>query len=369
MTARTRLTYLACAVAVTVGASSARAQSPAQQAESLNEAGKRLFAEKRYEEAYAQFQQAATLSPEGRFFFNMCYALNFLNRYEQAIEACEQVEPAGADAELVEKTERALASLREKLAAQQAANPPDPGQPTDPTDPTTPGPGQTPPPGPVQGQPVAQPTGPDPFLEGQSQGVEDSYAWSVGGELTLLGNLGIGRVDLPGGGSEDLYAGGGAGVRLFADFIVHEPSRFGLQGYLGIGNLPPSDANTFDEPVTMADIGGAVFTHRPLGNKMYWTPLAGLHFAVQQPQELSTGFIGLGGRAEVAFSYLVGPNSEHELSIAPGIQLYFPMSGTVDGIPAEAYGFDKARGAFTVGLGYSYRFSTPFGSTPLITLE
>ena len=71
----------ALALALLVAPSPALAQkSPKQQADDLNTQGKQYFAEKRYEEAYGVFRQAATLSPEARFFFNMCYALNFLER-------------------------------------------------------------------------------------------------------------------------------------------------------------------------------------------------------------------------------------------------------------------------------------------------
>src|SRR6188508_902957 len=121
----TRLSFVLASLLLSVvaAASPALAQkSPKQEADELNSQGKQYFAEKRYEEAYGMFRQAATLSPEARFFFNMCYALNFLERYQDAIQACEQVPAAdGADPEIKEKTQRALASLREKQAAQQSA--------------------------------------------------------------------------------------------------------------------------------------------------------------------------------------------------------------------------------------------------------
>jgi len=299
----------------------------------------------------------------------MCYALNFLGRYQEAIRACEQVEPAGADAGLADKTRRALASLRDKLAAQTGTAPtsgPDPAQP--PTgNPNT---------GAVTSQPDSTdpaaattpvPAG-DPFIEGEASGPADGYKWSLGGELAVLGNRGIGRIDV-GGGTEELYGSSGGMLRLFANFIVNDERRIGIQGYLGFGSLPPSDANIFEEPLTMVDVGGALFLDRPLSGKLYWSPLVGAHLSIQQPGELSTGFLSLGARGEVAFSYVLGSESQHAIHVTPGLSVYFPVSGEVDGVEAEAYGFDKSRAAVTVGLGYTYRFATPFGSTPLITLE
>ena len=374
MIAWTRLACaLPCAVFIAAASPALAQKTPAQEANDLNERGKQLFAEKRYEEAYNVFRDAATLSPEARFFFNMCYALNFLERYEDAISACEQVEAAsGADAALREKTQRALVSLREKLAAQRAAAG-DPGG----GDPGGGDPGGGEPGGgePGGGDPGGGPggpagggappaAGPDPFLQGEAAPPPGSYQWSVGAELGVLAGLqsenDLG--DLP-------YAAAGVNLRLFANFILGEAQRFGVQGYLGFGSLAPSDETTEDQPLVLADVGGAAFMHFRLGGPIEITPLAGLHLAVQQPQELSQAFIGLGARAEVALAYVFGPQSEHALSVAPGLSLYFPSGGEIDGFQPEDYGFDKTRGAVTVNVGYSYRFSTPFGATPLITLE
>src|SRR5678815_667147 len=92
---------LAAALVLATASPALAQQSPKQQADALNDQGKQFFAEKRYDDAYGKFREAATLSPEARFFFNMCYALNFLERYQDAIQACEQVPAAdGADAGL-----------------------------------------------------------------------------------------------------------------------------------------------------------------------------------------------------------------------------------------------------------------------------
>ena len=328
------------------GGPEARAQSAAQQqAERLNEEGKALFAEKRYEEAYGKFRDAAGLSAEGRFFFNQCYALNFLERYADAISACEQVRPAGGDASLQAKADRALVSLREKLAAQNAGGAPPQPQPPAPSGPA--------------------PAGPDPFLATQAAGEPGAYAWSLGVQLDMFANGGIGHV-----GDTHIYAPGGAMLRLFGNFIVSDAHRLGIQGYAGFGGLPPhKDDNPDGEGLAMVDLGAALFMHRRLGGNLYMTPLGGLHVAVQQPQELSQGYVGLGARGELAFAWIFGQAGEHAFAVTPGINIYFPSKGEVDGVDAEVYGFDKTRTTVGVGIGYTYRFSTPFGSTPLITLE
>jgi hypothetical protein len=374
----------ALALALLVAPSPALAQkSPKQQADDLNTQGKQYFAEKRYEDAYGVFRQAATLSPEARFFFNMCYALNFLERYQDAIQACEQVPAAeGADAGLKEKTDRALVSLREKLAAQQSAGG---GTPTG-EDPnggggtttgggggavTTGGPATGPATG-AGGAGGAGAGGEDPFVATESANPTDSYQWSVGGDIGFLGNVNAAEDTF----GNPLYAEGGFNLRLFANFIIHQGTRLGVQGYLGFGALPPNeDYNTEEESLGMFDLGGALFTERPLAGHLYWTPLVGLSLAVRQPQELSQGFISLGSRAEVGFSYVFGPAGEHAFSVTPGFNIYFPSSGEQetdlggDARSASYYGFDETRALFALNFGYTYRFATPFGSTPLITLE
>ena len=375
----------ALALAFLLAPSPALAQkSPKQQADELNSQGKQYFAEKRYEDAYGVFRQAATLSPEARFFFNMCYALNFLERYQDAIQACEQVPAAeGADAALKEKTDRALASLREKLAAQQSAG--GGGNPTG-EDPnggggaggaTTGGGGAVTSGGPATGPATGGAAvatgagGGDPFVATEAPPPTDSYQWSVGGDIGFLGNVNASEDE----SGNPLYAEGGVNLRLFANFIIHQGTRLGVQGYIGFGALPPNeDYNTDNESLGMFDLGGALFTHRPLAGHLYWTPLVGLSLAVRQPQELTQGFISLGSRAEVGFSYVFGPGGEHAFSVTPGFNVYFPSSGEQEtdfGDPRDAsyYGFDETRALFALNFGYTYRFSTPFGSTPLITLE
>lgn len=368
MSASTRLLAPAALAAALLSSAPAWAETPAQQAEKLNDEGKALFADKRYEDAHAKFREAATLSPEGRFYFNMCYALNFLERYDEAIQACEQVEAAGADAALLDKTDKALASLSEKAAARAPARGVTASQTTEPgDDPAGPAPaaGDRPPPGEPPGGPLAP--GPDPFVTGQAAPPSGSYKWSVGGSIGGLGNVNAGRAANEVGGS-DVYAEGGGEVRFFANFVLSERTRIGLQAFLGFGAIGPVD-NDVGDNLVLGDIGGGLFVHLPVGEHLVVTPMVGPLLSIQQPQELSQGFFAGGARAEVALSYVFGRQAEHALSLIPALNLYGPASGEEDGLEPADFGLDKAHSTVGVAVAYAYRFSSPFGSVPLITLE
>jgi hypothetical protein len=341
----------------------ANAQRGADRANALNDEGKALFAEKRYAEAHAKFNEAISLSPEGRFYFNACYTLNFLERYQEAIAACEAVEPNGADAKLIDKANKALESLRQKAAAQGGGGPG--GPPTDPDQPGDPGPGAPPPGGPGEPQPggVGGPAS-DPFVATKGGNADDEFKWSLGGELGGLANGSIGK-----DGDVELFAASGVSVRLFANFLLSERARFGFQGYFGFAKLGPGTDNPNDDQLNVVDFGGALWKAFRLTQHLYVTPLAGVHISLKQLDNTSRGFLSLGGRLEGALTYVLGERSQHGIGAVVGLNAYGPASGEVDGIEASDLFFDKASAAVSVGVSYQFRFSTPFGSTPLITLE
>jgi hypothetical protein len=369
-----RTVTLAVLAAASLTAAPAAAEQPAQQAEKLNEEGKRLFADKNYERAYGKFKEAATLSPEGRYFFNVCYALNFLERYEEAIQACEQVEPAGADPTLAAKARKALASLREKSGGKKAApvaaghvgvdEPPAEPPPAEPTGRTRPGrPARV---ASAGGPPPPPPGAPDPFLAATAR-PPGSYRWAIGGSLGGLANINTGRRgDFEG---REIYDSAGGDFRLFANFILSEAARLGVQASIGVGAIAPADEDNVDNNLVLFDIGGALFLHLPLGKRLFVTPLVGPMVSVQQPNELSQGFIAFGTRAELGLSFVFGRNGEHAVSLTPAINVYFPASGDVEGFAPSEFGLDVTHSTFGVAAGYTYRFSTPFGTVPIITLE
>ena len=348
-------------VAVVGLTSAASAQTSAtERADALNEQGKELFKQERYLEAYKRFREAAQAKPEGRFFFNMCYTLNFLERYQEAISACDQVEIAGADAALLEKTHSLRESIRQKVPAslppaQPVANPGTGHPPT--TAPAHPGTPTTPTAGPG---PVVHPDAPTTVTSSSSPG---EYKWSLGGEIGGMMNLGIGDQGM---GIEH-YGGGGHHVHLFANFIISEPSRLGLQGFVNFSGLSPGDANVDSFRLNMLDVGGAVFQHRPLSDNLSWSPLAGVFLSLMKPQEtLNETLLAVGLRGEVSLAYSFGSSGEHTLAATPALNIYSPASGGNSSIQAQDFGLDQAGAALSIAFGYQYRFSSPVRLGPAV---
>jgi tetratricopeptide (TPR) repeat protein len=361
------------------------------EADAHNDAGKALFKERRYLEAYRRFKQAVAISPEGRFYFNVCFSLNYLERFQEAIEACEQVEPNGADAALLKKTNAVLTALRAKVPA----TPADP-TPVDPNTGTGTPPDGTPPPfdpnavdpnavDPNTGNPiVAAPTDPnaatqtpptntstgpaeipglDPFAIPKPEG---DYAWGLGATLSPLGNLGVGAgMD----GAAPTYSGVGFGLNMFANFMYRAEQRIGLQAYVGIASLPPDDSISFDA-LTIFDLGGAVYKHIAITDKIDLTPLLGVHLSLMQPDSNSDeALLGVGLRLQSSVDWYFAPSSkEHVLSFAPGVNVYSPAASS-NVLDAEDFGLDAGGATLEFGITYQYRFSSAFGSGPLFTLE
>jgi hypothetical protein len=330
----------------------------------LNEDGKRLFGEQKYLEASRKFRDAIVLSPEGRFYFNLCFTLNFLERYREALDQCQAVHAAGGDARLIEKTDQLIVELEKRVPPPEpdpiGGGEPgfDPGGGVDPE----PGPGPGGPPPPAGGPPPPGPA--NPFLHRSA--IENPYRWSLGGEIGGLANLGVGRVT-----AGENYSDGGFHLRLFANFIVNEPQQLGLQAYVGFSNLEESRLNFLGERLSIFDIGGAVFIHRRLAPAVYLTPLVGAHISAQQPAQSfgEEAFVSAGFRGELSLAYVFGEQGQHAVSLSPALNLYLPASGANSGFDPSDFGLDKGSATVTVAVGYTARFSTPFGSSPLISLE
>lgn len=349
------------------------------EAEALNDEGKELFKEQRYLEAYKRFKQATAISPQGKYYFNLCFSLNYLERFEEAITACEEVEPSGADAALLKKTKAVLDALRAKVPQDQ----PDPSN-TDPnsvdpnnTDPNNIDPNNTDPnnvdpnntvPNPNVGTGPAQVPGVDPFaVKTQASG---AYAWSLGASVAPLANLGIGTSD----SKDEFYGSVGLHLGLFGNFMYQEAQQIGLQGYLGYSNLPPSEADISapdpePDPLNIFDVGIAAYKHITLTSAIDITPLVGVHVSVLQPEaELDEALVALGLRAQLALDWGFGASKEHVVSIAPTINLYSPANDGNE-LRADKYGLDAGGASFEIGLAYQYRFTTPFGTGPIFELE
>ncbi len=381
---------------VTLPSQEARAQSNAQ-AESLNKKGKGLFKERRYLEAYRAFKQATDISPEGRYYFNLCFSLNYLERFQEAIDACEQVQPNGADDKLIKKTNAVLGALRAKVPAKPQPDPnagdpnagdpnagdpnagdPNAGDPNagDPNagDPNAGDPNAGDPNAgdPNAGDPNASvSTGPatvpgfDPFAEAPPA---HAYEWSMGGGISPLANLGVGTGK---DGGDSIYGAGGVKLNLFANFMFSKAQQIGVQGYLGFSNIAQANGPLGDAvgALSVVDLGGAAYKHFTISDKMDVTTLLGLHVAALQPDaDGEDAFVSVGVRAQVSLDYALGQSREHVISFAPSLNFYGPSSDAGD-LVAMDYGLDAGGATFEFGVAYQYRFTTPFGSSPLFTLE
>src|SRR5690606_7861707 len=136
--------------------------------------------------------------------------------------------------------------------------------------------------------------------------------------------------------------------------------------YVAFSGLKPGADNVFDERLTVADLGGAIFKSFRLTRQLHATPLAGAHLSIQQLETGTEGFVALGARLEGSLSYVFGLSMEHALGVTLGANIYGPATGSTDGLEPADFNLDQASGALTLGVGYQYRFATPFGSTPLI---
>ena len=360
----------------------ASAESQAQIAERLNEEGKQLMFAERYPEASAKFQDAHSRVPEPKYFFNHCTSLFHEGKFGEALTACNAADK-NADDKLKGKIAKVVEKIREEAKKQNIDLQPvggggGPGETpptTDPNQPPVTDPNQPP----MTGQPPA--TGQPPYAVGRpptvglftSAAPENKYTWSLG--FDFYG--GSGRI-----GQEDAFGKSTGGLRVKGDYLLNPASRLGLQGYFQFthfseGQMTPLflDEQTLD----VFDLGIAGYKHicGPRSRGCI-TPLAGIQLALMSPanqMDSSTGeqvfnYASLGARLELGLSYALGRRYEHVLGINAGINIYSAaFSEPADGFSAEQWGLDKGGAAGYFGVGYTYRFNTPFGSSPFVTLE
>jgi len=82
------------------------------EAEKLNEDGKNQMFGAHMPEALALFQQANQLLPDARYQFNVCLALGVMEKWNDAIGACNKAKSMNAKPELVAKIDRRLEALQ-----------------------------------------------------------------------------------------------------------------------------------------------------------------------------------------------------------------------------------------------------------------
>jgi hypothetical protein len=201
------------------------------------------------------------------------------------------------------------------------------------------------------------------------------YTWSLG-------------VDLFGGGGQigqkDAFGSAAGGVRLKGDYLVAPRSRVGVQAYLQFTHVGQGQMDTgFEQTLEIFDIGAALYKHFCLraAERVCLTPLVGVQLALMSPQgdvnsmpDANTqlfNYAAFGGRAELNLSFALGLRYEHVLSFMAGINAYSgALNSSTDGSATpQELGLDVGGAFGYVGIGYTYRFNTPIGARPFITLE
>lgn len=372
-----RLTFC-LAVAGSLYAVAARAQTQAEIADRENEEGKELMFANKMAEASAKFQSAVARVPEPKYFFNLCTSRFAEGKFGEALTACNAADK-NADDKLKAKTAKLVGKIHEEankqginLEATGGGGGPD-APPDDPNTQTDPNLG-TPPPN-TAGTPPSMAVGRPPSM-GLFTTVrpENKYTWSLG--VDLYG--GGGRI-----GQKGAFGKSTGGVRVKSDYMINPSQRIGGQGYFQLTHFGEgNDMSTGPRATSLDvfDLGIAGYKHLcgPF-SRFCLTPLVGAQLALLSPasETDATGsqvfnYASLGARLEAALSYALGSRFEHVLSATVGVNLYTavfsePMDGS--SLTAEEWGLDKGGAAFYVGLGYTYRFNTPFGSAPFVTLE
>jgi hypothetical protein len=157
-----------------------------------------------------------------------------------------------------------------------------------------------------------------------------------------------------------------------------------MQGYFQITNVTEgNNAALRTKQLDILDLGLALFKHACLSSveRLCLTPLLGVQLALMNPNAGSGkttsqyDYTALGARAQISADIGLGGRYEHVLSVMLGVNAYSkalaaPSDCTL-GLDACAMvvGLDRGGPAGYFGLGYTYRFNTPFGQSPFVTLE
>lgn len=386
-----RLTSIAMVASMAVG-TAAFAQSQAEIAARLNEEGKAFMYKDRWSEASAKFRDAVARVPEAKYFYNLCASLFKEGKFGEALTACNAAQTSDtASPDLKQQAARLAQGVRDEAKKQGVDVEPQGGgqSPGDdpnlcqnnPSDPRCQQPDicTTNPEAPEcqQPQPQPQPTyavGRPPTQDILAATTPDNkYTWTLG--LELFG--GGGRV-----GQKDFYGTAASGFRIKGDYLVDSVSRVGAQGYFQYTHFGPGEMDISDITLDIIDIGIAAYKHVCVGERLCLTPLAGVQLAMMSPNGAEDGvgsrvfeYAALGGRVEAGLHYAFGSRMEHVLGVALGANLYTsvfsgPGDDEFDDNPSimEA-GLDKGGGAGYLSVGYTYRFNTPLGSSPFVTLQ
>src|SRR5687768_7667571 len=127
-------------------APAARAQEeppePDPRAEELNERGKTLFSDKKdYAAAAEMFRRAIAITADARYYYNLCASLERLEKWREALDACDAVFRHGPRGELAQKTGVKAADIRERWRLAREAERARGGTPEEPPPASNPGTG------------------------------------------------------------------------------------------------------------------------------------------------------------------------------------------------------------------------------------
>ncbi len=381
------------ALVLSVAGGIARAETQAEIAARDNEDGKTLMFAGNYKDASAKFHDAVARVPEAKYFFNLCTSLYQEGKFGEALTACQSAEKNNPDDALKGKISKLEGKIDDEAKAQGivlapvggggdqptvpdpnnggTSNPSNPSNPTNPTNPPTN------PTDPNAGKPPGQPV----YAVGKppSQGLftqvapSHDYTWALGIDL-FGGGANVGGKDASG---QNIYGSAAGGFRIKADYMVAPRSRVGLQGYVQATNITAGSSMT-GFPLDIIDVGGAVYKHFcPRGGRLCFTPLGGLQIALMDPNDPGASgdqtfnYAALGVRGEGNLSFEFGPRHEYVLQAMIGFNFYTKAFAAPSdpGMTAADVGLDKGGPTLYLGAGFTYRFNTPFGQAPFVTLE
>jgi hypothetical protein len=175
------------------------------------------------------------------------------------------------------------------------------------------------------------------------------------------------------------------GFRLKADYMILPQIRTGVQAYIqysaftaGQDQIMAGTTNALN--LDVIDLGLAAYRHICLRGfeRLCLTPLVGVQLSFLDPnQDQGSGnatfdYAAVGVRGELAATFAFGRRYEHVLSVSGGVNAYSPVFAQPnDGSSptAEQLGLDTFSVAGYIGVGYTYRFNTPFGRAAFVTLE
>ena len=374
-----RLSWVTAALCAAGAA--AYAESQADIAAKLNDEGKDAMYAQNFGQASSKFREAVARVPEPKYFFNLCTSLFQEGKFDEALTACNAVGNNKPIPELQAKTDKLVGRIKDEaktqgleLHAAGGGGVPDPNNGNPPPD----GNGNPPPDGngnppPNNGQPTAQPT----VGRAPTQGVfmatkpDHHYTWSLGADI--LG--GGGKI-----GQTDAYGKAFAGFRLKGDYVLNGPMRIGAQGYLQFSQF--GSQSDLRGTLSVIDVGVAAYKHfcAAAVESLCLTPLVGVQVALMAPSHdpgatdgAGTTFYNysaVGARAELNAEFAFGNRQEHVIGAMVGINAYTKvLSGPAYDTDGMGVGLDTGGAAFYLGVGYAYRFNTPFGAAAFVSLE